>query len=208
MQVMFIAGTDTSSVTLEWAMSNLLNQPDILRKVRAELDTQLGQKHLMDEPDLPKLNYLQSIIFETLRLHPATPLLLPHMASDDCVVGDYNVPRDTLLFVNAWAIHRDPTLWDDPASFKPERFENGEGEAQKLIMPFGMGRRACPGAGLAHRIMGLALGSLIQCFDWEKIGDQEIDMSEGLGLTLPKAQPLVAMCKARPIMHDILSETM
>ncbi|KAJ4714980.1 Cytochrome P450 [Melia azedarach] len=208
MLVMFIAGTDTSSVTLEWAMSNLLNQPDILRKVRAELDTQLGQKHLMDEPDLPKLNYLQSIIFETLRLHPATPLLLPHMASDDCVVGDYNVPRDTLLFVNAWAIHRDPTLWDDPASFKPERFENGEGEAQKLIMPFGMGRRACPGAGLAHRIMGLALGSLIQCFDWEKIGDQEIDMSEGLGLTLPKAQPLVAMCKARPIMHDILSETM
>ncbi|GLT69331.1 hypothetical protein SLA2020_414900 [Shorea laevis] len=136
---------------------------------------------------------------------PAAPLLVPHMSSDDCTVGGYDIPRNTMLLVNAWAIHRDPKVWDDATNFKPERFECGEADAHKLI-PFGLGRRACPGAGLAQRTVGLALGSLIQCFEWEKVGEEEVDMAEGNGITMPKAVALEAMCKARPIMTKVLSE--
>ncbi|TQE12151.1 hypothetical protein C1H46_002221 [Malus baccata] len=197
-QVIIMAGTDTSAVTLEWAMSNLLNHPLVLKKARAELDAQLGNERLVDEPDISKLPYLQSIISETLRLYPAAPLLLPHFSSDDCMIERFNVPRDTMVLINAWAIHRDPMLWDDPESFKPERFENGEDSSHNL-MPFGLGRRACPGEGLAKRMVGLTLGSLIQCFEWKRVNEKEIDMAEGKGFTMPKAVPLEAKCKARSV---------
>ncbi|KAK0605406.1 hypothetical protein LWI29_026359 [Acer saccharum] len=187
--VMLLAGTETSAVTLEWAMTNLVNNPEVLEKVRAKLDDQVGQERLIDESDVFKLQYLQNIILETLRLCPTAPLLVPHISSDNCTVGGYDVPCDTILLVNAWAIHRDPKLWDEPDSFKPERFETREGETRKL-MPFGLGRRSCPGSGLAQRVVGLALGSLIQCFEWERVGDEKVDMTEGRGLTMPKVDPL------------------
>ncbi|KAJ0097272.1 hypothetical protein Patl1_28599 [Pistacia atlantica] len=203
--VMLLAGTDTSAVTLEWAMSNLVNHPETLKKARTELDNQIGQDRLMDEPDLSKLQYVQSIVSETLRLYPAAPLLVPHSSSSDSSIGGYDVARETILLVNAWAIHRDPKLWDDPNNFKPERFCNEEGQAHKLIMPFGLGRRACPGAGLAQRVVGLALGSLIQCFEWERINEEMVDMSEeGRGITMPKAKALEVMCRARPIVNNVL----
>ncbi|TQE12149.1 hypothetical protein C1H46_002219 [Malus baccata] len=201
--VMLLAGTDTSAVTLEWAMSNLLNHPRVLKKARAEMDAQLGQEHLVEEPDISKLPYLQSIVSETFRLCPAAPLLVPHLSSEDCTIGGFDVPRGTIVLINAWAIHRDPKLWDDPESFKPERFESGEDMSHKL-MPFGSGRRACPGAGLAQRVVGLTLGSLIQCFEWERVGEEEVDMTEGKGLTMPKAVPLEAMCKARSIVNKVI----
>ncbi|XP_058187593.1 cytochrome P450 81Q32-like [Rhododendron vialii] len=203
--VIILAGTDTSAVTMEWVMSLLVNHPEVLKKARAEIDAHVGQDRLIDEHDLDKLTYLKAIISETFRLCPAAPMLVPHSSSDDCTIGGYNVPRDTLLLVNAWAIHRDPKVWDDPTSFKPERFEGGEVEGHKL-MPFGFGRRACPGVGLAQRIMGLALGSLIQCFEWERVSEDPVDLSEGNGLTMPKAEPLEAMCKARDIMKKVLSD--
>ncbi|XP_028786127.1 cytochrome P450 81E8-like [Neltuma alba] len=193
--VMLLAGTDTSAVTLEWAMSSLLNHPEVLRRARQEIDMQIGEEHLIDEQDIMKLPYLQSIVSETFRLHPTAPLLLPHLSSDECTIGDYNIPRDTIVLINAWAIHRDPILWSDPLSFKPERFQK-EGEANKL-MQFGLGRRACPGSGLAQRTVSLALGLLIQCFEWKRASEEEIDMTEGAGLTLSKVIPLQAMCKAQ-----------
>ncbi|CAL5326193.1 unnamed protein product [Camellia sinensis] len=201
--VMILAGTDTSAVTMEWAMSLLVNHPEVLKKARAELDIQVGQECLIDEPDLSKLNYLQAIISETFRLFPAAPLLVPHMASNDCTIGGFDVPRDTILLVNAWAIHRNPQVWNDPTSFKPERFEGGEAEGHKL-MPFGMGRRSCPGAGLAQRVVGLSLASLIQCFEWERVSEKAVDLTEGKGLTMPKLKPLEVMCKARDIMNKVL----
>ncbi|XP_028062691.1 isoflavone 3'-hydroxylase-like [Camellia sinensis] len=201
--VMILAGTDTSAVTMEWAMSLLVNHPEVLKKARAELDIQVGQECLIDEPDLSKLNYLQAIISETFRLFPAAPLLVPHMASNDCTIGGFDVPRDTILLVNAWAIHRNPQVWNDPTSFKPERFEGGEAEGHKL-MPFGMGRRSCPGAGLAQRVVGLTLASLIQCFEWERVSEKAVDLTEGKGLTMPKLEPLEVMCKARVIMNKVL----
>ncbi|ESQ33194.1 hypothetical protein EUTSA_v10004066mg [Eutrema salsugineum] len=201
--IMVIAGTNTSAVTLEWALSNLLNHPEVICKARIEIDNRVGLDRLIEESDLSELPYLKNIILETLRLHPGTPLLVLHMASENCKMRSYDMPRGTMLLVNAWAIHRDPNMWEDPDSFKPERFEKEE-EAQKL-MAFGLGRIACPGSGLAQRIIGLALGSLIQCFDWEKVGEEEVDMKEGVGNTVPKAIPLQAVCKARPFLHKILS---
>ncbi|WCJ31328.1 Cytochrome P450 81Q32 [Euphorbia peplus] len=202
-QVMLFAGTDTSTITLEWALSNLLNNPSILKKARDEIDSKIGQQTLLQEHDLPKLPYLHNIISETLRLYPAAPLLVTHMSSDDCTVSGYDVPGGTILLVNAWAIHRDPKIWDDATSFKPERFDGKEGEGYKSfgLIPFGLGRRACPGSGLAQRVVGLTLGTLIQCFEWEKVSGMEVHMGEGKGgFTIPKALPVEAMCKACPIM--------
>nr|QWK52303.1 cytochrome P450 81D5 [Isatis tinctoria] len=197
-----IAGTDTSAVTLEWALSNLLNHPDILQKARAEIDEKLGSDRLIEESDIVNLPYLQNIVSETLRLYPPVPLLLPHLSSDDCKVAGYDMPRGTMLLTNAWAMHRDPGLWEVPDRFKPERFEK-EGEAQKLI-PFGMGRRACPGAELGKRLVSLALGCLIQCFEWERVGEELVDMTEDKGITMPKATPLRAMCKSRVIARKMI----
>ncbi|CAN8290294.1 unnamed protein product [Cochlearia groenlandica] len=194
-----IAGTNTASVTLEWAMSNLLNHPEILEKARAEIDEKIGYDRFLDESDIANLHYLQNIVSETLRLYPQVPLLLPHFSSEDCKVAGYDMPRGTMLLTNAWAMHRDPSLWEEPERFKPERFEK-EGEALKL-MAFGMGRRACPGAELGKRLVSLALGSLIQCFEWERVGEKLVDMTEGEGLSMPKATPLRAMCKARAIVR-------
>ncbi|XP_062102613.1 cytochrome P450 81Q32-like [Humulus lupulus] len=204
--VIFSGGTDTSGATIEWAMSNLLNHPHVLKKLKTELDSKIGQHQLVDESDLSKLPYLQCVISETLRLYPVAPFLIPHYSSKDCTINGYDVPCDTILLVNAWAIHRNPKFWEDAESFVPERFENnnGDGEGFKL-MPFGLGRRACPGKGLAQRMMGLTLGSLIQCFDWERIGNDKIDMIEGKGITMSKAVQLEAMCKSRPIMKNILT---
>lgn len=190
---MLLAGTDTSSITLEWAMSNLLNNPNILKKAKNELDTHIGQNRLVDEPDISKLPYIQNIIYETLRLHPPAPLLVPHMSSEDITLGKYNFPKNTILLVNVWDIHRDPKLWSDPTCFKPERFEK-EDEVDKLLS-FGLGRRACPGANLAQRTVTLTLALLIQCFEWKLIGEEKIDMTEERGITMPKKTSLKAMCK-------------
>ncbi|KAK7273188.1 hypothetical protein RIF29_14236 [Crotalaria pallida] len=191
------AGTDTSAITLEWAMSNLLNHPEIMKKARKELDSLTGQDRLLDESDISNLLYLQNIVNETLRLHPAAPLLVPRLYSEECTIGEYKVPKDATLFVNAWAIHRDPKLWDDPMLFKPERFEK-EGEVKKLLS-FGLGRRACPGGNLAQRTVSLTLGILIQCFEWKRTKEELIDMTEGKGVTVPKKIPLEAMCRVRQL---------
>ncbi|XP_027171128.1 cytochrome P450 81D1-like [Coffea eugenioides] len=188
---MLTARTDTS-VTIEWALSLLVNHLEVLEKARAELDTQVGIDRLVDEHDLSNLPYFHNIISETLRLYPTAPMLVPHESSDDCIEG-YNIPRGTILLVNAWAVHRDPNVWDDPTSFKPERFEGLQVQPSKLI-PFGMERRSCPGSGLAQRVVGLALGSLIQSFDWKRIGEEEIALAEGTGVSMPKAKPLEKTC--------------
>ncbi|GFQ07476.1 cytochrome p450 81f1 [Phtheirospermum japonicum] len=203
---MIIAGTDTSVVTLEWAMSLLLNHPQVLEKAKLELDSQVGGRRFLEEQDLPNLHHLRNIISETFRMFPAGPLGVPRESSADCKVGGYDVPRGTILLVNAWAIHRDPRVWDEPTSFKPERFEGREVETQ-MLMPFGMGRRACPGSALGQRMVGLGLGSLIQCFDWKRVSLDEIDLAEGVGLTMPKLKPLEAMCRPRDIMLKVLQES-
>ena len=188
-------------------MSLLLNNPEVLKKAQMEMDNQLGPNHLIEESDLSQLPYLHCIIRETQRMYPAGPIV-PHESSKECMVGGYHIPRGTMLLVNIWGIQNDPKVWKEPRKFLPERFEVGlEGEGHGLrLMPFGSGRRGCPGEGLAIRMVGLVLGSLIQCFDWERVGEGKVDMSEGIGLTLPKAQPLLAKCRPRPALINVLSQ--
>ncbi|XP_039117674.1 cytochrome P450 81Q32-like [Dioscorea cayenensis subsp. rotundata] len=197
---LLIAGTDTSATTMEWAMSLLLNNPQTLKKLIAELDANIKQGSLLQETDLPKLPYLDAVIKETLRMYPVGPLLEPHESSQDCTVGGFHVPSGTILLVNAWKIHRDPELWEEPNKFIPERFLRRSDEEINeglKMMAFGLGRRRCPGEGLAMRVVALVVGTLVQCFEWERIGAEEIDMSEGRGLTLPKGKPLEVLYKPR-----------
>lgn len=202
---MLVAGSETSATTMEWAFSLLLNHPKKMNKVKEEIDTYVGQDQMLNGLDTTKLKYLQNVITETLRLYPVAPLLLPHESSNDCKVCGFDIPRGTMLLVNLWTLHRDANLWVDPAMFVPERFEGEEADEVYNMIPFGIGRRACPGAVLAKRVMGHALGTLIQCFEWERIGHQEIDMTEGIGLTMPKLEPLVALCRPRQSMIKVLS---
>ncbi|ONK64787.1 uncharacterized protein A4U43_C07F29920 [Asparagus officinalis] len=195
------AGTDTSMVTIEWAMSLLLNHPHIISKLRAELDFIVGNHRIVSESDLPSLPYLRCIIDETLRLHPPAPIIPSHESSDDCNVGGFHVPGGTMLLVNAWAIHRDKQRWKDPNSFKPDRFMGGAG--REGWMPFGMGRRGCPGEGMAMRVVGLAVGALVQCFEWDT-GSKEVDLGEGVGLVVHKSQPLEALCRPRGFLRKAL----
>lgn len=205
--VLLHAGTDTSVGTMEWAMSCLLNNPEILKKAQTEIDNRVGQDQLINESDLGELSYLRCIINETLRIHPVTPLLVPHESSEECRVGGYRIPSGTMLFVNLWGIQNDPKVWEDPGKFKPERFEGIEGTRDGFkLMPFGSGRRGCPGESLAMRMVGLVLGSLIQCFDWERVGKDREDMTEGTGVTVSKAKPLLAKCRLRPSIASLVSE--
>lgn len=204
---MLTAGSDTSAATMEWALSSLLNNPEILVQAQSEIDTNVGQSRLIEESDLTELQYLQGIIKETLRMYLAAPLLAPHESSEECTIGGFKVPRGTMLLVNVWAVQNDPKIWEEPSKFKPERFREMAGEIDKyMLLPFGTGRRGCPGEGLAMRMVGLALGSLIQCFEWVRTGGEMVDMSEGTGITMPRAQPLLAMCRPRPAMVTLLSQ--
>ena len=204
LQIMAVAGTRTSAASLEWAICNLLNNRHVLKKAKEELDTQLGQDHLIEEEDISKLHYLQGIISENLRLYPVAAMLVPHVASDYCTIGGYDVPPGTMVFANAWSIQRDPKVWDDPLNFKPERFLDGKAEAYK-VMPFGLGRRSCPGEGLAHRLMTLTLGSLIQCFEWDTVDGKEINMDEKVATLMSRVQPLEVVLKARSDLDNIIS---
>lgn len=201
LQVLFIAGTETTSMTIQWAMRLLLANPEAFHKLRAEVDSKVGNERLLSESDFTNLPYLQCVINETLRLYPPVPLLLPHYSLEDCTIGGYDVPKHTILMVNAWAIHRDPEVWDEPEKFKPERFEGMKGEKEGFnykFVPFGMGRRACPGAAMGLRTASLVLGSLIQWFDWENVEFEEnLDACYNARITLNKEKPLEAICIPR-----------
>ncbi|WVZ68123.1 hypothetical protein U9M48_017104 [Paspalum notatum var. saurae] len=199
------AGTETTSTTMEWAMALLLNHPAVMKKAQEEIDSNVGMGRLLDKNDLPHLPYLHCIINETLRLYPALPMLLAHESSTDCKIHGYDVPAGSMILVNAYAIHRDPAIWEHPEEFRPERFEHGRAEG-KFMMPFGKGRRGCPGENLAMRTMGLVLGVLLQFFDWTRIGDAEVDMTTAAGNVMYKADPLEALCKPRANMSSVLQK--
>jgi cytochrome P450 len=200
-----LAGTDTSSSNTEWALALLFNHPEVLKKAKEEIETNIGYDRFVEESDMSKLPYVQCIVNESLRIQPVSPLLCPHLSSEDCVIGGYHIARGTMLLPNAWALNRDPKVWDDPTSFKPERFQGTKIGAYQF-MPFGMGRRQCPGNTLANRVVNHSLAALIQCFEWERETEELIDMTEGLGITMPIKKPLEAICKPRKEMLHILTK--
>ncbi|KAK4478704.1 hypothetical protein RD792_014201 [Penstemon davidsonii] len=195
----FLAGSETTSGSTEWAMVELLSNPDIMAKAKDELAQVIGKGNKFEERYIDKLPYLQAVMKETLRLHPPIPFLVPRRAMQETTFMGYRIPKDTQLFVNAWAIGRDAECYEDPLLFKPERFLGSsvdyKGQNYELI-PFGAGRRICAGIPLAHRMLHLVLGSLLHEFDWEvdEIGRNEIkDDRERMGVTVRKLVPLKAM---------------
>ncbi|KAI3699607.1 hypothetical protein L2E82_44031 [Cichorium intybus] len=193
---LFVAGTDTTSNSLEWAMTELLRNPHIMTKAKKELEEIIGKQKIVEETDISSLPYLCCIVKETLRIHTPAPFLIPRKIETEVKLNGYIVPKGTQVIVNAWTIGRDSTLWDESLKFKPERFLNSSvdiwGRDFELI-PFGAGRRICPGLSLAIRMLPVMLGSLINNFDWNLdggLGHEELDMNEKFGITLQKANPL------------------
>ncbi|XP_057462489.1 cytochrome P450 76T24-like [Actinidia eriantha] len=197
---LFIGGTDTTTTTMEWAMAELLRNPAIMAKAKQELAQTISPKSVLQEQHITQLPYLEAVIKETMRLHPTAPLLLPHRAETDVEVCGYTIPKHTQVLVNFWSVAHDPAYWPDgPGQFVPERFVGSEvdfrGRDMRFI-PFGAGRRMCPGLGLGVRMVNLLLANLVHHFDW-KLPDglvpEEMDMKDKFGITLQKAVPLVVI---------------
>ncbi|KAL0323029.1 UNVERIFIED_CONTAM: cytochrome [Sesamum angustifolium] len=171
---LFIAGIDTTAATVEWALAELIHSPRKMAKARKELHTVIGEKGQVQESDISRLPYLQAVVKEIFRLHPPGPLLIPHKAEADTEINGYIVPGNGQILVNTWAIGRDANIWSNPDSFEPERFLDSKidlrGQNFELI-PFGSGRRNCPGLPLAYRVVHVMVASLIHNFDWKHEGE-------------------------------------
>ncbi|KAK1357623.1 Ferulate 5-hydroxylase [Heracleum sosnowskyi] len=198
MDVMF-GGTETVASAIEWAMSELMRSPQDLKKVQQELINVVGLHRRVEESDFDKLTYLKCCIKETLRLHPPIPLLL-HETAQDAEVAGYHIPARSRVIINSWAINRDPNSWSDPDAFKPSRFlQEGmpdfKGSNFEFI-PFGSGRRSCPGMQLGLYALEIAVAHLLHCFNWELpdgMKPSEVDTDDVFGLTAPRATRLVAV---------------
>ncbi|XP_076935353.1 7-ethoxycoumarin O-deethylase-like [Bidens hawaiensis] len=200
---LFIAGTDTVSVTITWAMTELLLNPNVLLRLREEVNQIVGEDEKVQEANILSLPYLHAVINETMRLHTPAPLLAPHKTMTEVKLGNYIVPANTQIFVNSWAISRDPSYWENPLLFMPERFLTNKLDYKGQdfeFLPFGSGRRRCPGMALGHRMTSLILASFVYYFDWKlPHAKDEMDMNEVFGLSLQKATPLIAMPIPIPI---------
>ncbi|KAK6161519.1 hypothetical protein DH2020_004900 [Rehmannia glutinosa] len=196
-------GTDTTATTVEWAMAELMNNPDAMDKAQKELSDVVRLDNIIEESHIPNLKYLAAVIKETLRLHPALPLLLPRSPSQSSTIGGYIIPKNTQVFINVWSIHRDPSVWDNPNEFKPERFldDNGKWDFRGNYfhyLPFGSGRRVCGGVPLAERMLIYLVASLVHSFEWKLPTEGEaLDMSETFGIVLRKTKPLFIIPTAR-----------
>nr|GLL19498.1 cytochrome P450 CYP736A12-like [Ipomoea trifida] len=196
---MLAASVDTSATLIEWIMSELLRHPQIMKKVQEELESKVGLDRMVEESDLEGLKYLEMVMKESLRLHPVAPLLIPHEAREDCMVDGFYIPRKSRILVNVWAIGHDPNVWADPEKFIPERFEGSNidyrGRDFELI-PFGSGRRSCPGLHLGITLARLVVAQLVHCFDWEfpnNMPFEELDMIEEFGLVVTRANHLMVI---------------
>ncbi|XP_058772963.1 2-hydroxyisoflavanone synthase-like [Vicia villosa] len=213
----FSAGTDSTVVSTEWSLAELINNPRVLKKAREEIDLVVGKDRLVEESDVQNLPYIRAIVKEALRMHPPVPVV-KRKCTEECEINGYVIPEGALILLNVWAVARDPKYWNRPLEFRPERFlENvvGEGEAASVdvrgqnfqLLPFGSGRRMCPAVNLATAGMATLLASIIQCFDLQVPGlhgeilkgdDAKVSMKERAGLTVPRAHNLVCVPLARP----------
>jgi len=214
-QDIFTGGTDTTADTLEWTLAELINHPTVMEKARKEIDSIIGKDRMVMELDIDNLPYLQAIVKETLRLHPPSPFVL-RQSTENCTIAGYDIPAKTRVFTNLRAIGTDPKHWDNPLEFRPERFLSKDicevdvrGQHYQLL-PFGSGRRGCPGTSLALKVAHTTLATMIQCFEWkveEKDGEDcdSVDMKEGPSFILSRAQPLICIPKQRitplPLCH-------
>lgn len=201
-QELFLAGIDNSYNAAEWALSEMLNQPELLEKATEEIDRVVGNGRLIQESDIPQLPYTVACAREALRLHPVTAFNVPHLSMADCTVGGYFIPKGSHVLLSRHGLGRNPTVWDQPLRFYPERhlLENkcdlGEGELR--FISFTRGRRGCVGAGLGTNMTVMLLGRLLQCFAWKiPEGMEKIDLRSEEANSLFKATPLFAHANPR-----------
>ncbi|PHT28948.1 Cytochrome 82G1 [Capsicum baccatum] len=164
---MVLVASDTTAIHLNWVMVTLLNHRDAMKKVQDELDTNVGRNRWVEESDIKDLVYFQAVVKETLRLYPRAPLLAPHESVEDCIVQGYHIPKGTRLWVNTMKLHRDLKIWSNPDTFDPERFLTSQAGVdvcghQYEFIPFGSGRRSCPGITYATQVTHLAIAHLLQ----------------------------------------------
>ncbi|KAL0385016.1 UNVERIFIED_CONTAM: cytochrome [Sesamum radiatum] len=195
-------GTDTGSATIVWAMTALMKNPSVRKKAQAEIRQQLaGKKELIDEDDIVKLPYLRAVIKETFRLYPPAPLLAPRETIEKCSINCYEIQRGTLVYINAWAIARDPKIWKNPDEFIPERFLDSEIDVRghhTEVIPFGIGRRGCPAMLMGMAEVELGLANLLYSFDWKlppAMKEEDVDFDGLPGLTMHKKSALCVVAK-------------
>ncbi|KAJ0969473.1 hypothetical protein J5N97_022350 [Dioscorea zingiberensis] len=200
MEDMFAAGTDTSYIVLEWGMAELIKNPNVMKMLQDEVKGIASGKSMVHEHDLGEMHYLRAVIKEILRLHPPAPLVLPRESMDSCQLEGYEIPKKTRVIINYWAIARDPKVWEKPNEFIPERFLNNhidfKGQDYEYI-PFGSGRRICPGMLFAISTIELTLANLVYLFDWllpdTLVG--EVNMAEAPGLAMKMMNNLLLIPK-------------
>ena len=205
---MVFRGTDTVAVLMEWVLARLVLHPDVQARVHGELDRVVGRDRAVTESDSASLVYLHAVIKEVLRLHPPGPLLSwARLATSDVRVDGHLVPAGTTAMVNMWAITHDPDVWAEPAEFRPERFV-GSGvdvRGQDLeLLPFGSGRRMCPGYTLGLKMVQVTLANLLHAFAWrlpDGVAAEELSMEETFGLTVPRRVPLEAVAEPKLPAH-------
>ncbi|KAL8110702.1 hypothetical protein AgCh_026441 [Apium graveolens] len=196
---MFAASADTSSTTIEWTLSELLRNPRVLKKVQEELEQVVGHDKMVDESDLESLEYLNMVVKEAMRLHPVAPLLLPHLSIEDCTVDGFFIPKNSTVVINVWAIGRDSKVWTDAEKFLPERFVRNNIDLRGRdfeLLPFGSGRRGCPGMQLGLTMVRLVVAQLVHCFNWDLPNGMllsELDMTEEFGILVGRATHLIAI---------------
>ncbi|KAH6809291.1 hypothetical protein C2S51_027074 [Perilla frutescens var. frutescens] len=197
----FVAATDTSTISTVWTMTALMKAPNVMKKLQSEIRNLIGEKGKVDEDDLPKLPYLKAVIKETFRLYPPAPLLVPRETIERCSLEGYEIQPKTVVYVNAWAVARDPEYWENPDEFVPERFLNSNIDITGQdfgVVPFGSGRRQCPGMPMGIANVELIVANLLYSFDWEMppgIHAEDIDIDVFPGLTMQKKNPLLLVAK-------------
>ncbi|KAG2711777.1 hypothetical protein I3760_04G092900 [Carya illinoinensis] len=200
---MLAGSMDTTATTIEWAISEVIKHPRVMKKLQKELEDVVGLERMVEESDLDRLEYLDMVVKETMRLHPAGPLLIPHEATEDITIEGFHIPKKSRLIVNAWAIGQDPSVWTDAEKFFPERFVGSNIDLRGRdfqLLPFGSGRRGCPGLQLGLTAVRFVVAQLVHCFDWELPNNMlptELDMTEEFGLTVPRAKHLLAIPRRR-----------
>ena len=193
-----MAGTDSVAATIIWTMTELIRNPTVRRKAQQQVREIAKGKPMVDESDLPKLSYLKQVIKESFRLHPPAPLLVPRETIEPCAIdgGKYHIPAKTRVFFNLTAMSVDPVIWKNPREFSPERFEDSDVDFRGQhfeLLPFGAGRRGCPGINFSIPVVELAVANLLFRFDWklpEGISAKDIDMDESIGIVMHKKTPL------------------
>ncbi|OWM71893.1 hypothetical protein CDL15_Pgr017776 [Punica granatum] len=197
---MVLNGTETSSNTIEFIMAEMLNKPHTLQKAQQELDKVVGKDNVVEESHIMKLPYLHAVMKESLRLHPPAPVLVPHCPSEDTLISGFRIQKDSMVYINVWAIHRDPTIWENPDEFDPERFMNSNVDYSGNhfnYLPFGSGRRICAGIAMAERMVMYSLATILHSFDWELPKGEKLDLSEQFGIVMKKKVALIAILTPR-----------